>query len=448
MERIIFFEVNNLNGFISTELKFDRNPTILYGLNGSGKTSVLKLISNLANGNIGELLSTQFRFARLLGLKRKSKKISLEARNEDSMFSFTVIDSDEKYSYKCNRERLSSEDFEHIDDEFNISEAGRYLRKLDSPVFLDINRTFLDDKYVSSDRLLEEHMLRNLHTIKRRFSIQSRFEAMEQLKRDQGLMLAISLIEDELYRVSREESRINSDFRNSVLTESLKTTSIEPFNGSINFHYTDESQLDIQEKSVMKMLNKLDQNDLKDHAAELFNGARSLLAKKAKFDSRVNNEDADPSLLLEIVINKSKLDYLETISEIAQRYSDEFEKEHRKINLFLDLTNRFFRMINKEVVVSGRTIRINGKAKEFRIDCLSSGERQIVIMMAHLLFNPKISSRSVFMLDEPELSLHIAWQDILLQTIMESNPDLQLIVATHAPSVIGAMGDSCLLINE
>lgn len=448
MERIEFFKVHGLNGFINTELHFNKDLTILYGLNGSGKTSVLKLIANLANGNITKLLDTQFQYARLSGYRKNSQELIIEAENKGTTFIFRIISSDDPYIYQCDRKKFRSEEsHSYLNDEFNSSEAGAYLRKLASPVFLDINRTFLDDQHDDSDRLMTDYLLRKIRMRKRSFSKQSRFETMEQIKKDQGLMYAISLIERELFKVSQAESRLNRDFRNSVLTESLKTTSIESFDGNMNIHYVDASQLDDQEQTVMKMLNKLNQNDLKVHASKLFNGARLLLQRKAKFDS-TKTDERDISLLFEIMINKSKLDYLETISKLAQQYSDKLDEAHAKFNLFLSLTNRFFNMIGKEVIASDGTVLIRRKGGKCEIGCLSSGERQIVIMMAHLLFNPQLSRKSVFMLDEPELSLHIAWQEILLGTIMESNPGLQLIVATHAPSIIGPMEDKCVLINE
>ena len=147
------------------------------------------------------------------------------------------------------------------------------------------------------------------------------------------------------------------------------------------------------------------------------------------------------------MINKSKLDYLKTISDIAQDYSRRLDESHRKIDQFLTLTNRFFNMIGKEIILSGRTIQINGRGGRTKIECLSSGERQIIILMSHLIFNKRLSKGAVFMLDEPELSLHIAWQEILLKTIMEASPSLQVVVATHAPSIIEDMVENCVPIN-
>ena len=39
------------------------------------------------------------------------------------------------------------------------------------------------------------------------------------------------------------------------------------------------------------------------------------------------------------------------------------------------------------------------------------------------------------MMDEPEISLHISWQYELLNWILELNPNVQLVLTTHSPSI-------------
>lgn len=39
-------------------------------------------------------------------------------------------------------------------------------------------------------------------------------------------------------------------------------------------------------------------------------------------------------------------------------------------------------------------------------------------------------------MDEPEASLHIDWQTRLIELILQLNPNVQIILATHAPAVI------------
>lgn len=70
------------------------------------------------------------------------------------------------------------------------------------------------------------------------------------------------------------------------------------------------------------------------------------------------------------------------------------------------------------------------------LEKFSSGEKQILVMFYSLLF-PSSKSRFVI-IDEPEVSLHISWQQQLGRFFRDIAKlrDLQIIVATHAPAVI------------
>ena len=42
----------------------------------------------------------------------------------------------------------------------------------------------------------------------------------------------------------------------------------------------------------------------------------------------------------------------------------------------------------------------------------------------------------IFIADEPELSLHVLWQEKLLKALRALNENAQLIVATHSPDIV------------
>ena len=42
----------------------------------------------------------------------------------------------------------------------------------------------------------------------------------------------------------------------------------------------------------------------------------------------------------------------------------------------------------------------------------------------------------VLFMDEPEVSLHVDWQQRLIDLILELNPNVQIILTTHSPAVI------------
>ncbi len=69
------------------------------------------------------------------------------------------------------------------------------------------------------------------------------------------------------------------------------------------------------------------------------------------------------------------------------------------------------------------------------ISQLSSGEKQLIILLTETLLQKK--SQTIFIADEPELSLHIEWQRKIIPSIKELNPNAQIIVATHSPEIVG-----------
>lgn len=104
--------------------------------------------------------------------------------------------------------------------------------------------------------------------------------------------------------------------------------------------------------------------------------------------------------------------------------------------VYIDIINDLF--INKQVYFNESNILSvrmeNGMA--LPLNKLSSGERQILIMFYLLLFDAKQGSLAI--IDEPEISLHVAWQQSLGKTFSDIARlrDLHIIVATHSPQVI------------
>jgi predicted ATP-binding protein involved in virulence len=82
------------------------------------------------------------------------------------------------------------------------------------------------------------------------------------------------------------------------------------------------------------------------------------------------------------------------------------------------------------------------------IHSLSSGEQQLVVILTHIAFNPAAQAANVLIIDEPELSLHVVWQEFFVDAIREVNPNLQLILATHSPSIVLDNTENCIDLIE
>lgn len=68
---------------------------------------------------------------------------------------------------------------------------------------------------------------------------------------------------------------------------------------------------------------------------------------------------------------------------------------------------------------------------------LSSGEQQMIVLAFEILF--KTQPGTLVIIDEPEISLHVLWQDSLLKdlALMGRSSQLQFMMATHSPAILG-----------
>ena len=82
-----------------------------------------------------------------------------------------------------------------------------------------------------------------------------------------------------------------------------------------------------------------------------------------------------------------------------------------------------------DVKKSGRS------TKDIQWRHLSSGEKQLLILLTQALLWEK--DPVVYVADEPELSLHVTWQEKLLKSVTALAGKCQVIVATHSPDIAG-----------
>lgn len=92
------------------------------------------------------------------------------------------------------------------------------------------------------------------------------------------------------------------------------------------------------------------------------------------------------------------------------------------------LNNKYF-CINKN-----GSFEVRSGSRIIDLKNLSSGEKHIIALLGRAALSR--SNGAVFIADEPELSLHLTWQRMMLPSILELSPKSQIIVATHSPSII------------
>jgi predicted ATP-binding protein involved in virulence len=102
-------------------------------------------------------------------------------------------------------------------------------------------------------------------------------------------------------------------------------------------------------------------------------------------------------------------------------------------------------LINK-MITGRKTVSLESNAisvetldhKFLSLASLSSGEKHVL----RILIEPLIAGPNPIIIDEPELSMHVDWQRELVSAVMQLNPDCQLILATHSPEIMVGIDDS------
>ena len=104
---------------------------------------------------------------------------------------------------------------------------------------------------------------------------------------------------------------------------------------------------------------------------------------------------------------------------------------------FCDLMDRLMacsmKKIDRQRAAEGELVFVWHGEVELPVDQLSTGEQSAVRLFYYVAAHPEAS---VLVLDEPEVSLQMEWQKVLLEEVLGLSPWLQVLVATHSPAVV------------
>lgn len=101
---------------------------------------------------------------------------------------------------------------------------------------------------------------------------------------------------------------------------------------------------------------------------------------------------------------------------------------------FQDLIDDLFSETGKTIIRTENEIRFSQIGEILSPYQLSSGEKQMLVILLTVLVEDQLPY--VLFMDEPEVSLHVDWQQRLIDLILTLNPNVQIILTTHSPAVI------------
>ena len=176
----------------------------------------------------------------------------------------------------------------------------------------------------------------------------------------------------------------------------------------------------------------------------------------SNFDSSMPNEELvrrlkeqNPNILSELDVELNRwLEIFAKYMTLVSRRVDSILKEKgnniNKINAIYEPPRRMERICNE--LFGNKVWHISEKEgsitfllpgdnnRQILPEQLSSGEKQMLILLISTFVQGE--QAGVVFWDEPELSLHIAWQQQLIRVMRMLNPNMQLMIATHSPNIL------------
>jgi predicted ATPase len=457
--KILEFNAVAMNGYQDITIPFSENEdnlSFITGINGSGKTSCLNSIIALLMPRLERLSEQDFQ---KITLKFEHEKIvkELTAEKEDEEITLKLSDEEQSLSVDQDLRRHYSHEERHEHEYIHYSRIYRdnrvwqYICNLPTPMYLNLDRKIAS---VDEER---RHITRDRDP-RRRQNILSNGGSLQG-----RLHEAIRLTEREYQKNLTEKIAFNEEFQKKIMLDLIDFNPIK-FKDILRTPDSDEIQNLTTSKENLRDLPRLlnmtkeEQKGIDNKFNKFFefmdNNVNRFLKPKSDTQSNKQEENSDKkSAELEWSFNKSHIDKISNLSEKITAHNKKIKIQEEGIEKFLNSINSFFIESGKEVAFNkqGRlefVLNHDTSEKDRPLKTLSSGEIQIFVILAYLHFNPEAQKAGIFVIDEPELSLHVQWQEKFVAEIVRAAPDLQYILATHAPSIILGRTDFCIDISR
>lgn len=412
---------------------------ILYGNNGAGKTNILQMIFNLlssqkAEGHKSELANTKF----------KKFEISLSNGYQVKAYRDNDLIGDYKLSIIYNGKILINVDCNtlKVNNEFIV--PGGENRDTGVDDFLNLLKGMnLSIHFLSDDRKIKSNisMILDETTDKVRISRLPHdiIRKMERGNIQESFSLSDTFLEIAIQRV---ESWFNHQtlVANSIGQDNINSIYLELIEKLLD-DTVDIVAVDNKQNTKKLVLDSLEKLKIRNEDFVKYKLSRDLNLDK-----------------LISVINKTKYSKIELIENTITPYIKGIEKklnaiEETKniIDVFITTLNNFYHgKILSFNIEDG--LKINSKYNDNETltpKMLSSGEKQLL-----LLFCNTITARehaSIFIIDEPELSLNVKWQRKLINALLSfaEGSSIQFILASHSIELLTQYNENvCDLINK
>ena len=442
------FVGRSVNGYLNFDVNFFRDLTFLTGINGSGKTSVLNSIAALLLPRLDYLAGQDFQEISIelshMGkdVRLAAKKIETGAELTCSLFdneTFAVPEFEDPESVPPYRkEEYEEEYYREMASRNAENPILKYIVSLPTPMYLGLNRRSLSMEPNRS-------RLRSLTATRRKYKRNIFGRSLEA-----GLTEALYFARERFQEDRRRQLARDERFRRTLVSELMDfplyslshQMEVTP---SVEQRKIKQAQRNLER---LPQLLKLDESEI----LTKFNPIFEFLQEKMKTIRRSKKNTEERAMAqFEWSVNKSNIDKIIRLSELISEYNEDVDKIKGHTNEYLSTLNGFMSESQKQIAfnsVGYLRFRVEGENEDRGIHTFSSGELQLVVILTNLYFNPEVEKANVFVIDEPELSLHVAWQEKFVDGIMEASGETQFVLATHSPSIILDRISNCVEISQ
>jgi predicted ATP-dependent endonuclease of OLD family len=391
MSHIVEFRIDGLAGRAEPfEYKMNRNLNVFFGMNGCGKTSLLKILHSAMSNNTSVLARVPFASASV-------KIFSLHYKQE---FKRTISKSIKDRSAPT----VEDESKIRIDerDAIQIAQHEREVLQWKTvPVHKEASTTRWQHQYLPTSRLLLGSLdLRAWYTLSGTERPIMSEEQIDVLFAESIKQLWIKYAATLMSSIQKAQDTGLASILKAVL--SPKTSSSRQTPTGLDSHQAYER--------MKKFLAR--------------QGSPHLLSKEKEFTSRY---EADATLR-RVVLDIDKIE-----SKIEEATAPRNALESLVTSLFTG---------GKSVYFTDQSIDIKTTSgANIGVASLSSGEKHLLMILVETL----LASDNSIMIDEPEISMNVDWQKRLIKIMRTLSPEAQLIIATHSPEIMADIEDNNII---
>lgn len=391
MSHIVSFNIAGLAGRTKPlEVDLNRDTNVFFGLNGSGKTSLLKILHAAMDNETGLLASVPFSTA----------EVKIYSLNWNKVFTRSIekkrIAKDKRRRARgVARHQLMIEDEVVFVEEPATEDSMAWKCAPETPK--DAHSTQWSHKYLPTSRL---HVSEEPYVPHFARSHMSR----PWLTEDQLDTFFAQSVE---HRWSRYSAQVLG---------AVRTAQEQGLASILRAVLSPQSARNKRSSSTLTAATAYD----RVHSFMKRQGSDSILGKRSVFEKRYAN---DPTLQ-DVV---QDIDSVEDKIKAAMTSRDSLQ----------DLIRRVF-TANKEIRFTDESIRvISPSGEQIGLASLSSGEKHLLRILVESL----LAGENSLIIDEPEISMHVDWQKTLINSIRALNSEAQLIFATHSPEIMADLPD-------